>query len=85
MWIVPKLLDGYVAWERVTKISSMQEWVDERNQSIKEYYDQEYGKDRGPYIPYLVLVENHIDYRDKLGKLIETYYRCEVNPHRLVD
>ena len=85
MWIVPKLPDGDVAWERVVETSSMKEYVRERNQSIKNYYDREYGEDRGSAIPYVALVENHVDYRDGRGNLIETYYQCEINSRRLLD
>jgi len=74
MFLVPKdPLSHDLEWGNVFEVSSIMEWVDERNKKMEEMHiNHRYFGD-----------ERSVDYRDGGGRLLKSYHICQKNPFRL--
>jgi hypothetical protein len=74
MLVVPTTPYGQHNHEAIFEVSTLEEWVDERNKKMEEMKVNN---------RYWVLSERKAEYRVN-GKLIESYLACEKNPFRLI-
>jgi hypothetical protein len=75
MFVVPTTPYEEHEWENVFEVSSLENWVEERNNKMTEM---------GINHRYWAISERKAEYCDGSGKLIKSYLACEKNPFRLI-
>lgn len=76
MFVVPRDPKSHdLEWSKVFEVSSLKEWVDERNKKTEEMKINH---------RYWALSEFTAEYCDGGGRILKSYHACEKNPFRLI-